>query len=107
MLFSTLKNTFLLVLLFLTSSALLSGCSSPEGNADNGKRWYRMHNCFGCHGENGNDGKGPNIAGLEMSYRDFVHRLRNAETAIMPAFAKETINDQDSADILAFLKSLE
>lgn len=98
---------FLIIFLFLAPFALLTGCSSPEGNVADGKRWYKMHNCSGCHGKNGNDGRGPDIAGLDMSFGDFTSRLRNTETAIMPAFDKEKINDQDASDILAFLKSLE
>ncbi len=88
-------------------SVIVSGCSSPEGNASAGKRWYGMHNCNGCHGNNGNDGNGPAIAGLDMSHRAFVSRLRNAETAVMPVYSEEKIDDQDAADILAFLQSLE
>lgn len=72
-----------------------------------GKRWYKMHNCSGCHGENGNDGRGPDIADIDMSFRDFSKRLRNTETAVMPAFSKDKINDQDASDILAFLKSIK
>ncbi len=98
-------EVFLLSTLLLIALCL-SGCSGPEGNSADGKRWYRMHNCFACHGDNGNDGGGPNIAGLDMSYRSFVHRLRNAETQIMPVFPKETISDQDAADMLAYLKTL-
>jgi mono/diheme cytochrome c family protein len=96
-----------IILLLLASAALLSSCSSPEGKVADGKRWYKMHNCSSCHGENGGDGRGPDIAGLEMSFRGFTRRLRNTETAIMPEFNEDKINDQDASDILAFLKSIE
>lgn len=95
--------SYLIPLTFL----LLSGCTSPVGNIGDGKRWYRMHNCYACHGENGNDGKGPDIANLKMSYRSFVSRLRNSETAVMPEFSKDKISNQDAADILAFLQNPE
>jgi mono/diheme cytochrome c family protein len=98
----------LLAALSICSAALvLSGCSSPEGNVTEGKKWYIMHNCNSCHGDNGDDGNGPAIAGLDMSHRAFVSRLRNAETAVMPVYSKEKIDDQDAADILAYLKNLE
>ncbi len=101
-------GTFFYPLIVLAAASfLLYGCTSPEGNAADGKRWYRMHNCHACHGENGNDGGGPKIAGLNMGYRSFVSRLRHAETPIMPVYPPQRINDQDAADILAFLKSLE
>ena len=66
-----------------------------------------MHNCFGCHGKNGNDGEAPDIKNLDMSYWSFKSRLRNAETAIMPAYNEKKISDQDVADILAWLQSLK
>ncbi len=91
----------------LIISGSLVACTQPTGKATNGKRWYSMHNCFACHGKNGNDGKGPKITGLNMSYRNFVKRLRHAETAIMPEFPEEKISDQDAADILAWLQGVE
>ncbi len=104
--FTSVKSFFILLFLLLTSISII-GCSTPDGDIAKGKRWYRMHNCFSCHGENGGDGRGPDIAGLDMSYRSFVNRLRKTETAVMPAFGKEKISDQDAADILAFLKNIE
>lgn len=105
---SRLENLLIATGLIILMAAAFSGCSSPpDGNAADGKRWYRMHNCHACHGEKGNDGRGPGIAGLDMSYNQFVDRLRNPRTRIMPAYSKEKIDDQDAADILAHLKSLE
>lgn len=98
---------YCLILMSISGVLLFSSCSGPEGNAADGKRWYRMHNCYACHGENGYDGRGPNIANPSMSYRSFVSRLRNAKTQVMPAYSKERINDQDAADILAYLKSVD
>jgi mono/diheme cytochrome c family protein len=101
------RRVFLL-LLFLAVLLPISACSSPEGNVADGQRWYRMHTCYACHGEDGNGRRGgPAVANIDMEYRSFVHRLRNPKTAIMPAYGEEKINDQDAADILAFLKSLE
>lgn len=65
-----------------------------------------MHNCFACHGKNGNDGKAPDISNLKMNYWSFKSRLRKTETAIMPAYPEEKISNQDVADILAWLQSL-
>ncbi len=97
----------LLMFSFFGLGTLLIGCSSPQGTPEDGMRWYTMHNCFACHGKKGNDGKAPQITGLDMSYRSFLKRLRQAETAIMPEYSKEQISDQDAADILAWLTSLK
>ncbi len=92
----------------LLLACLLIACSSPlVGVPENGKRWYFMHNCYACHGKNANNGKAPKIAGLHMNYSNFNRRLRNAKSAIMPEYPDNKISDQDVADILSWLKSLE
>lgn len=53
------------------------------------------------------DGGNPDIASLDMSFRDFVDRLRNAQTAIMPEFKEDRVSKQHAADILVFLQTLK
>ena len=102
------SRSVLMVLLLFAIFLIIGACTSPEGNVADGKRWYSMHTCHACHGIDGQGRRGgPSIAGLKMGYRSFVQRLRNPQTAIMPKYSSEKINDQDAADILAFLKSLE
>ena len=69
-----------------------------------GKRWYMMHNCFACHGLNGNDGKAPVIRGIDISYRSFISTVRDADSPIMPKFPESKLADQDVADIYAWLQ---
>lgn len=102
-----LPRDITLTIVLLSIVLLISGCETPEGNSADGKRWYTMHTCYACHGKHGDNGKGPKIAGIDMSYRSFVHRLRNAQTAIMPEYDENKISDQDAADILAYLKNLK
>ena len=93
------------ILLLMLTILMVSGCSTPMGNAEDGKRWYSMHNCFACHGPNGNDGKGPVVNNLEMSYWRFERIIRDAKSPIMPKYPEEKISDQDVADLYAFLKA--
>lgn len=94
-------------LLFCAASVfLLSGCGDPEGNAEDGKRWYAMHNCSGCHGYNGNDGRAKAIADTDMGYFRFVRYLRNPSSPSMPKFDEKKLPEQDTADIYVWLKSL-
>jgi mono/diheme cytochrome c family protein len=82
-----------------------SACTSvPEGNPDNGERWYRMNRCNGCHGEKGKGGKAPGIAGLSLSYRQFIRKFRKPDSAIMPAFSANLLSDADVADIYLWLQ---
>jgi mono/diheme cytochrome c family protein len=94
------------VSLGLVSAALLiSSCSTPMGNPEDGKRWYSMNNCYACHGVNGDDGKAPVVNNLEMAYWRFERIVRDAGSPIMPTYPVEKISDQDMADLYAFLKA--
>lgn len=97
------------VILFLAGScAILSmtSCSTPEGNAEEGARWFRMHNCFSCHGENANDGRAAAIADIRMGFSSFENYLRDPDSPSMPKFSEEKLSRDDAADIYAWLKSL-
>lgn len=91
--------------LFLAVALAIGGCSTPAGNIEDGKRWYSMHNCFACHGLHGDDGKGPVVKDLEMSFWRFKRTIRDAGSPIMPKYPEEKISDQDVADLYAFLKA--
>lgn len=84
----------------------MTGCSAPEGNAEQGKRWYTMHNCYSCHGKNGNDGRTAKIAAIKLGFRSFENYLRDPDSPSMPKFPEEKLSKQDAADIYALLKSL-
>jgi mono/diheme cytochrome c family protein len=90
---------FLGAVLLLVSGA----CSTPSGDAEEGQRWYSMHNCYACHGRQGNDGKAPEIYPLDMSYRHFLGIVRDAGSPIMPKYSEKKIPDGDVADIYAWL----
>ena len=83
----------------------ISSCSTPMGNPEEGKRMYSMNHCYACHGVNGDDGKGPVVNNLDMSFWRFERIIRNAGSPIMPKYPEEKISDQDVADIYAFLKA--
>jgi mono/diheme cytochrome c family protein len=98
----------------LVSSALclffftLSACgTTPAGNPENGQKWYKMNNCNACHGDKGNGGRGPNIAGIDMGFGSFIKKLRKKDAPIMPPYPETKISEQDAADMYAFLKSVK
>jgi len=94
-----------LLLAVIGLSLLLAGCTTPKGNAEDGKRWYMMNNCYSCHGLNGNDGKAPVIDANDISFRTFLGYIRDANSQIMPKFPEEKISKQDAADMYAWLKT--
>ena len=93
--------------MFAILCLLLASCSSPKGNAEDGKRWYSMNNCSSCHGPNGSDGRAPNIAKIDMRFGKFLKRLRIKDATIMPYFPESKISKQDAADIYAHLQALK
>ena len=98
-------RNFYLPLFALTVFVLaLAGCTTPQGSAEDGKRWYMMNNCYGCHGLHGNDGKAPEIDTDDLSFRHFLSIIRDADSPIMPKFPEEKVSRQDAADMYAWLR---
>lgn len=99
------KLIFPMVVVF--TATLLSACSAPEGDVTRGKRWYTLHNCSACHGDTGREGDAVSISPLDMSYNAFKKRLRTKGSQIMPYFSEQKLNNEDAADIYAFLKNMK
>jgi mono/diheme cytochrome c family protein len=95
------------LVVFSLVALILSGCGAPDGNAEDGKRWYSMNNCSSCHGLHGNDGRAVDIAGIDMGFGSFVRILRRTDAPIMPYYPESKISKQDAADIYTYLKSVE
>jgi mono/diheme cytochrome c family protein len=101
-----LKNRRVTLALLFSAAALLVSCTTPPGNADDGKKWYGMYNCLKCHGENGKNGRAAAIAALSMGYGHFERILRDPYSPSMPRFPESKVSKQDAADISAWLKSM-
>lgn len=95
-----------LILAIALATTTLAGCNTPSGDAAAGKRWYDMHNCSACHGQNGNDGRAAGVAAIDMSFGSFVKVLRDPYSPSMPRFPEAKLPEKDAADIYAYLKSL-
>lgn len=102
-----LRNFLLPLLMLAVAVFVLSACTTPKGNPNDGKRWYMMNNCYACHGLHGNDGKAPEIDTGDVSFRRFLAVIRNAKSPIMPKFPEEKVSRQDAADMYAWLSSTQ
>jgi mono/diheme cytochrome c family protein len=93
-------NAFLLLV-------LLTQASAPRGNADNGKVLFTKTGCYQCHGRDaqGATAKGPRLNQNPITYERFVSYIRKP-TGEMPPYTAKVVNDQQAADIFAFLQSL-
>jgi len=83
--------------------------TAPAGDAANGKRVYLAVGCFTCHGRSGQggsyNGPAPALADTKLPLEAFKVFVRVGPND-MPAYPESVLSDKDTADILAFLRSL-
>jgi mono/diheme cytochrome c family protein len=102
------------------------GAGGAEGNADQGKQLATSLGCVGCHSIDGSKLVGPSWKGLyghevklsggstvtaddayiHESIVDPTAKVVDGYQPIMPSFASQ-VNDQQIADIIAYIKTLE
>lgn len=95
------------VVLLFVAALFHADTTFAQGNADAGKALWDGGQmwCRNCHGEKGEGGFGPDLAGRKLSLEQFTHAVRQP-WGIMPAFAPEWLSDQDLASFVAYLDSL-
>ncbi len=107
----TLRSLFAIVLLLSLSqqTALAQHtASAPAGDAERGRvLWLEtLHvECRDCHGEHGEGGFGPDLAGRNLTRAQFIHAVRKP-WGIMPAFAESQISDEELTDLIAYFETL-
>ena len=78
---------------------------APAGNAVTGKAAWLDRRCRNCHGEQGQGGFGPDLAGRALTPAQFKQAVRKP-WGVMPAFTERQSSDQVLADMQAYLLSL-
>ena len=91
------------------------------GNATNGKALFSAHQCWACHGYNGETGTrllqedGTFIPRL-LTVRGFISFIRAprpsdappiGSTVIMPSYGAASLPDQQAADLFAYIKTFK
>ena len=82
--------------------------ATPAGDAERGKvLWLKTEHveCRECHGDNGEGGFGPDLAGRKLTRAQFIHAVRKP-WGIMPAFAESQISDRELVDLMAYFDTL-
>jgi mono/diheme cytochrome c family protein len=94
-----MKIGSLLVALFLLplsqEAAAQQGLPTAAGDPERGKvLWLKTEHveCRECHGDNGEGGFGPDLAGRNLTRAQFIHAVRKP-WGIMPAYAESQISD--------------
>lgn len=79
---------------------------APAGDVAKGRAIYVRNSCHACHGTVGQGGgPGPILAAIRRPYPSYAKQMRDPAGS-MPAYGPRLLNDQDLADIYAYLKSL-
>jgi mono/diheme cytochrome c family protein len=91
----------------LVVSLLHATSAGAQGNADAGKKLWAGNTlqCRNCHGNGGDGGFGPDLAGRRLSAEQFRHAVRTP-WGIMPAYIEKQIGDENMADLVAYFDSL-
>lgn len=84
--------------------------TAPEsgfGDATRGEALYRSK-CYGCHAPEANVGPAENAMDFKVRYADdeTLAAVVRAGRQPMPAFTEDMLDDQELADIIAYLHSL-
>ena len=91
------------------STVALAQNAPPQGSAERGYGLYMQKMCFTCHGtvgQGGERGTGPRIAPTEWPYEAFANQVRHPRQD-MPRYPAKHVNDQELADIYAYVRSVK
>ncbi len=101
---------------YLLTTALLafavstvSAQETPAGSAQRGHQAYMKYMCYTCHGTIGQGadrGAGPKLAPGLLPYPAFALQTRTPRLD-MPPYRQQFLNDQELADIYAYLATVK
>ena len=89
------------------AAAIAAHADAPKGDVAHGKAAFMKNMCYTCHGtagQGGDRGSGPRIAYDVWPWEAFSQQVRRPREA-MPRYTKEQVNDQELADIYAYVSS--
>lgn len=79
--------------------------SMAQGDAQAGKVFWDDARCQRCHGEKGEGGFGPDLAGRQLTLAQFKQAIRKP-WGVMLAFDESQFSDQEVANVYTYLQSL-
>jgi ubiquinol-cytochrome c reductase cytochrome c subunit len=93
-------------LLLILAALIAPQANPPKGNAETGKALFMKIGCFECHGREGQGAvTGPRLNQNPITYTRFVSYIRKP-SGEMPPYTAKVVNDQQAADLFAYLQSL-
>lgn len=95
----------MVALLLLLFPAWQAAVVAQNGPADPGRAAWQGMLCRNCHGDNGEGGYGPDLAGRGLSTQQFIMAVRKP-WGVMPAYTEGQVSNQQLTDIAMFFASL-
>jgi mono/diheme cytochrome c family protein len=93
----------LLIALLMAPLTQEPAAAAPKGDPAAGQQPFRAKLCYMCHGENGEGGFGPDIAGGRGLTFDQFRRAIRKPWGVMLAYTEQQLTDQNIADIYAMM----
>lgn len=118
-----LSLAFVFLVTAISHAQTPAGNNTPAaaGNANNGRTLYTAHQCFGCHGYNGETGTrllqdDGTFTPRLLTPRGFIAFLRAprpneappiGSSLAMPSYGITSLPDQQAADLFAYIKTFK
>ena len=102
-----MKTLLLFLAMAAGSQTPAAPAAAPRGDAQNGKALFMKFGCYECHGREGQGSAatGPRLNQNPITYARFVAYIRKP-AGEMPPYTARVVNDQQAADLYAYLQSL-
>jgi mono/diheme cytochrome c family protein len=95
----------MLLVALMAAPLLQAPAEAPVGDVQKGAAVWRQKFCANCHGDNGEGGFGPDLAGGRgLTWEQFKHPIRKP-WGVMLAYTEQQLPDQAIADVYAFIKT--
>lgn len=94
----------MLLVALMAAPLMQAPAAEPAGDPQKGAAVYRSKLCNDCHGDNGEGGFGPDLAGGRVTFEQFKHEIRKP-WGVMLAYTEKQLTDQAVADIYAMMKT--
>ncbi|MFQ5593746.1 MAG: cytochrome c [Anaerolineae bacterium] len=84
-----------------------AGAEATGGDAANGEQLFVDNGCVACHGDAGEGGVGPALAGIEDGDEELFDAIKNGKTGTAMVAFGASLSDNAIRDLLAFIRQLE
>ncbi|MGE3579718.1 MAG: cytochrome c [Vicinamibacterales bacterium] len=88
----------------VAAPAIARAQDAPKGDPAAGARAYSAKLCRFCHGDDLEGGFGMDLAGRNITYKQFLRAIRQP-WSLMPQYNENQVSPQMAADLYAFIKS--